>query len=52
MAPARSSHPRAPNAMHMSYQIAEVLLFTLIVIGGPWLAVTVNDYRGGEAEAR
>ena len=27
----------------MAFHVAEVFLFTLIVIGGPWLAVTVND---------
>ena len=36
----------------MSFHIAEVLLFTLIVVGGPWLAVTVNDHPAEEAEAQ
>lgn len=49
--PARSSQPAVPNAINMSFQIAEVLLFTLIVVGGPWLAATVNDRPGEGAEA-
>ena len=36
----------------MSYHIAEVLLFALIVVGGPWLAVTVKDHSADEAKAR
>ena len=39
-----------PNTTTMSFHIAEVLLFSLIVVGGPWLAATVNDHRE-EAEA-
>ena len=27
----------------MAFHLAEAFLFTLIVVGGPWLAVTVND---------
>ena len=31
------------NTRTMAFHVAEAFLFTLIVVGGPWLAVTVND---------
>ena len=36
----------------MSFHIAEALLFTLVVVGGPWLAATVNDRPAEEPEAQ
>lgn len=35
----------------MSFYVAEALLFALVVVGGPWLAATVNDAPAEDRKA-